>query len=201
MNKPPRSVEVLEKASLYQDYYRTDKYRLQYEQFRGGMGQPVWREVLERGHAATVLPFDPQRDEVVLIEQFRIGPFAAGHQPWTIEVVAGIVEQGEEPEEVTRREAVEEAGCTIAEMEPIAGVFPSAGVVSEYNWHFVGRVSSEGVGGIHGLDHEGEDIKVLVMPRPEAEDLVRQRRIQTGQALISLLWLALNHQYLKARWT
>ncbi len=201
MTKRPRAVEVLEQKALYQDYYRADKYLLRHEQFGGGMGRPTTREVMERGHAATVLPYDPRRDEVVLIEQFRIGPFAAGHHPWTVEVVAGIVEEGETPEEVARREAIEEAGCTILDLEPIAGVFPSAGVLSEYNWLFVGRVDSEGAGGIFGLDHEDEDIQVRTMPRSEAEDLVRQGGVATGQALISLLWLTLNHQDLKARWT
>ena len=201
MTKGPRAVEVLERKALYQDYYRADKYCLRHEQFGGGMGRPIWREVMERGHAATVLPYDPVRDEVLLIEQFRIGAFTAGHHPWTIEVVAGIVEEGEEPEQVVRREAMEEAGCTIQELEAINSTFPSVGVVSEYNWLFVGRVDSEGAGGVYGLDYEDENIKVQVVPRTEAEEMVRQNRITTGQALISLLWLALNHQDLKARWT
>ena len=125
MTKGPRAVEVLERKALYQDYYRADKYCLRHEQFGGGMGRPIWREVMERGHAATVLPYDPVRDEVLLIEQFRIGAFTAGHHPWTIEVVAGIVEEGEEPEQVVRREAMEEAGCTIQELEAINSTFPS----------------------------------------------------------------------------
>ncbi|MEQ8695449.1 MAG: NUDIX domain-containing protein, partial [Bauldia litoralis] len=103
-------VDILEKTTPYKGRFQIDRYRLRYHRFDGAWSEPVLREVFERGHAAAVLPYDPVRDEVVLIEQFRPGPLAAGEaSPWLIEIVAGIIDPGETPEEVVRREADEEA--------------------------------------------------------------------------------------------
>ena len=117
--------------------------------FNGGMSRPFDREVLQRRPVASVLPYDPIRDEVVLIEQFRAGKMLAGApDPWMIETVAGIIEDGETPEDMARREAVEEAGCTVTTLERMPSFYPSAGGCSEYVHMFCGRVDSDGVGGI-----------------------------------------------------
>src|SRR5262249_36602957 len=104
MNK---DVEILEKSERYRGHFRIDRYRLRHRLFPGGWSGTFDRELFERGHAVGVLPYDAAADAIVLIEQFRIGALVAGMEPWLIEVVAGIVEEGEEPEEVARREALE----------------------------------------------------------------------------------------------
>jgi ADP-ribose pyrophosphatase len=158
------------------------------------------REVFVRPPAAAVIPYDPARDAVVLIEQFRTGAYVAGVEPWLIEVVAGIIEPGEQPEEVARREAVEEAGCTILALEPIGRILPSPGADSELLHLYCGRIDSAGVGGLHGLDHEHEDIRATVLPFKDAFVQVTQTAVTNANALIALQWLALNRDRLRRQW-
>ena len=157
-------VEVIEKETAYSGYFRIDRYRLRYSLYEGSMGPEVVREVFERGRVAALLMVDPDRDAVVLIEQFRPGPYAAGHQPWLIETVAGVIEGDESAEEMAKREAKEEADCEVMEIFPIMRFFTSPGATTESVTLFCGRVDSSNAGGIHGLDDEGEDIRVIVVP-------------------------------------
>lgn len=203
MTDPKRAdprVELIEKTTPYQGYFKIEVYRVRHERFGGGWTDEMRREVFERGHAATVLPYDPARDAVVLLEQFRIGAFAAGTDPWLIEVVAGIVEPGESPADVVRREAIEEAGCAIGALEPIGEILPTPGGSSEILYMFCGRCDSDGLGGLHGLDHEHEDIRAFVVPADEALDMLAAGRVRNGNAVISLQWLALNRERLRRLW-
>jgi ADP-ribose pyrophosphatase len=200
MSMRAEDVRVIEKTAAYEGYLRIDRYRLRHRLFEGGWSGTVTREVFERGHAAAVLPYDPTRDEVVLIEQFRIGALAAGRAPWLIEVVAGIIEPGERPEDVVRREALEEAGCEVGELAEIAHVLTSPGGASQTTAIYCGRADATGIGGIHGLAEEGEDIRVSTAPFAQAWDMVRAGRIQDSTTLIALQWLALNRADLRPHW-
>jgi 8-oxo-dGTP pyrophosphatase MutT (NUDIX family) len=122
---PERDVEVLEKTTPYRGFFRMDVYRLRHRKFDGGWTQELSREVFERGHAVAVLPYDPERDRVILIEQFRIGAYAAGLDAWLLETVAGVIEESESAQDVARREAHEEAGCDITDLVPIAEIMLS----------------------------------------------------------------------------
>jgi ADP-ribose pyrophosphatase len=144
--------------------------------------------------------YDPDRDTVVLIEQFRIGAYAAGTEPWLIEVVAGIIEPGEDAAEVVRREAVEEAGREIRDLVTIGTFLMTPGGSSETVAMFCGRVDSEGAGGIHGLDHEGEDIRVFAVPAEDALDRVLAQERPNAITVITLQWLLLNRAGLRKRW-
>ncbi len=165
---PDDRVEVLDKTTPFKGYFQIDVHKFRHRKFDGGWTEPLTREVFERGHAAAVLLYDPDRDAVVMLEQFRIGAFAAGVESWLIEVVAGIIDANETAEQVARREAVEEAGLEVGDMVPIATFLMTPGGSSETLAMFCGRVDSEGAGGIHGLDHEQEDIRVFVVPPEEA---------------------------------
>ena len=194
-------VEVVGKETLFQGYFRIDRYRLRHKLFGGGFGHEIRREVFERGHAAAVLPYDPVRDQVVLIEQFRIGPFAKGVSPWLIETIAGIIDEGETAEEVAYREAVEEAGCKlIPPLRPIFGFFPTPGACSEHIDLFLGRCDSTGLGGVHGLPDEGEDIRVLVLPFVQAMEILDQGHIANVAAIVALQWLARHRDEVRAHW-
>ena len=195
-----KRVEVLNKNTPYKGYFQMDVYKLRHCKFDGGWTEPMTRELFERGHAAAVLPYDPERDQVVLIEQFRIGGFAAGAEPWLIEVVAGIIGQGEDPAEVVRREAVEEAGCEIRDLVPIGTFLMTPGASSETLAMFCGRVDSAGVGGLHGLDHEHEDIRCFVAAADEALPMVMASPCPNANTVIALQWLLLNRAELKRRW-
>ena len=193
-------VEVLGSEVVYDGCFRLDRYRLRHRQFAGGLGPVLTREILERGRVAAVLPVDPARDRVVLIEQFRPGAWAAGRDPWLLECVAGIIEPGETPEEMARREAREEAGCTVTDLVPIASFLTSPGASTETVRLFCGRVDSKGAGGLHGLAGEGEDIRVRVMPVEDAVALLDEGRIVNAKTIIALQWLARRYPSLKARW-
>ena len=196
-----QDVELIEKTTPHRGYFRIDVYRLRHKCFGGGWTEVMSRELFERGHATVVLPYDPARDAVVLIEQFRIGAYVTGFGPWLIEVVAGIVEPGESPEEVARREALEEAGCEIAELEPIGTVLSSPGGCSEVLHLYCGRVDSEGVGGIHGLEHEHEDIRAFTLPADTALERLAKGEYYNASTVMTLQWLALNRERLKKIWS
>ncbi len=197
----PKRVEILEKAAAYRGYSRIDRYRLRHELFAGGMGPEIHRELFERGQAAAVLPYDPRRDEVVLIEQFRVGAHARGDRPWLIEIVAGIIEPGEDPGDVARREAAEEAGCRITDLAPVPDFYTSPGISTEFCHNFIGRTETAGVGGVHGLADEGEDIRVMVEPFEQALAELEAGEIRFSPAAVTLLWLALHREALGRRWT
>ncbi len=158
--------------------------------------------MFERGHAAAVLPYDPVRDRVVLIEQFRIGAAAAEARggPWLLELVAGIIEDGESPERVVRREAVEEAGCELGEIEPVCDYLVSPGGTSEQTCLFVGRVDLGAAGGVHGLDAEHEDIRVHVVDAGEAIAMADDGRIANAAGIIGMFWLARHRERLREAW-
>lgn len=194
-----KDVEILNKETLFKGFFRMVKYRFKHKRFAGGWSEPVEREMFERGHAAAMLPYDPIRDQVVIIEQIRVGALEHA-QPWQLEIVAGVIDTDESAEQVVRREAVEEAGLTIGRIEKITSYYPSSGGCSEKLDVFIGEVDCSQAGGIHGLDCEGEDIKVHVMGRTEAYQLVKDGRIENGASIIALQWLALNYQPLQQQW-
>ncbi len=193
-------VQLIERSTAFDGYFRVDRYRLRHRLHDGGMSREVDREVCERGHVAGVLPVDPDRDRVVLIEQFRVGPYVVGWDPWLLEGVAGIIDAGESPEEVCRREAEEEAGCTVTALIPIARYLSSPGALTEVVNLYCGRTDSRGLGGVHGLEAEGEDIKVHVIPVDQALSMLNEGRIVNGKTIIALQWLALHYERLKDEW-
>ena len=204
----PDDVEILEHEIPFQGYYRMETFRLRHRLFAGGWSEPMGREMLERGHAVGVVLYDPDLDTLVLIEQFRIGAFAAcgtpwlpeGSSPWLMEIVAGIIDEGETPEAVARREAVEEAGCEITKLEFVCRFLVTPGVSSEMILLYVGRIDASNVGGIHGLDHEHEDIRVIGAPVSEVFRWLDEGRIINATALVGLQWFRANHEDLRARW-
>lgn len=194
------NVEILSHDTLFQAYFRVDRFSVRHGLFAGGMSGEIQREVFQRGHAVGVLLYDPDRDSVVLIEQFRMGALAAGHKPWITEIVAGIIDPNESPSDVAHRETMEEAGCTVSDLIPVYDYLVSPGCSSETVKLFCGRVDSSGVGGIFGLEHEGEDIRVSVAPLDDALARVASGDINSSIAIIGLQWLALNRTKLQARW-
>lgn len=194
-------VVLQEKTTPYQGFFQVDRYKLKHQKYGGGWSSVIVRELLERGHTVAVLPYDPERDNVVLVEQFRIGAYAAGREPWLSEAIAGIIDSGEKAEGVAYREALEEANCKITELIKIGEFVMSPGGSSETTTMFCGRVDSRGVGGVHGLAHEGEDILARVVPLEEALKCLGEGRTVSAYAAIPLLWLQFNKAALQAQWT
>ncbi len=194
--------EILDKAICYSGFFRMEKYRLRHEQFAGGWSPEITRECLERGHAVAVLPYDPETDQMVLVEQFRVGALEFPGGPWLLEIVAGIIDHpGETTEEVARRETVEEAGCTLLDLVPICHYLVSPGGASESITLFCGRIDASTIApGVRGVVAEHEDIQVHVVTRAEAMALLHAGRINSAAPIIALQWLELNRPALLERW-
>ena len=183
--------------TLFEKYFKLDEYSISHELFAGGNSPVFTREIFERGVVVAVLPYDPRRGKVVLIEQFRAGAIDDADGPWLVECVAGVIDAGESEQQVALRECVEEAGCNIERLETISNYYVSPGGTSEHCSLFCGIVDSVGVGGIHGLPHEHEDIKVMVIDAEQAYAWVREGRIRSSATIIALLWLELNESRLR----
>ncbi|MBM68771.1 MAG: ADP-ribose diphosphatase [Haliea sp.] len=194
------AVRVLQSEAAFEGYFAVRRLTLQHQLFGGGWSPPLVREVFERGDAVAVLPYEPETDCVILIEQFRPGALRDARSPWMLEVIAGVVEPGETDAEVAHREAGEEAACELAELVPIASYYPSAGACSEHVRLFCGRVRRAGAGAVHGARGEGEDILVHRIPRLEALALLAADRVPNGHTLIALQWLQLQGESLRQRW-
>ncbi|MFA0570199.1 MAG: ADP-ribose diphosphatase [Vibrio gallaecicus] len=195
----PQDVEIISKKTLFRGFFKMVKYTFKHRLFEGGWSQPIEREMFERGHAAALVPYDPIRDEVVIIEQIRVG--ALEHEnPWQLEIVAGIIDTDETAENVARREALEEAGLEVKKVLPITSYYPSSGGCSEKLDVFVGQVDSSLAKGVHGLDYEGEDIRVQVMKREQAYQYVKDGKFENGATIIAMQWLQLNYLDLQSQW-
>lgn len=195
------TAELVRQEVAFQGYFKVVRYFLRHTLHDGGMSGVISREVFERGQAGAVLLYDPGRDEVVLIRQFRAGAYAAGRHPWIWEVVAGIIEADETAEAMVRREVVEEAGLTVGELLPIQSVMLTPGACSETCSIFVGRVDSSKAGGVFGLASEAEDILVKAMPFGDAYALLERNEIDNAVGVIALQWLALHRDEVRKRWT
>ncbi|MCT8987732.1 ADP-ribose diphosphatase [Shewanella phaeophyticola] len=189
--------KLLSKKVLYQGFFRLDEYTFKHKLFKGGWSGEVTREVFERGSAVVVLPYDPIRDEVVLIEQIRVPALASTKSIWLLELVAGMIEPGESPEQVATRELAEEAGLSLQSLTPINSYLVSPGGTTERFFLFWGQVDATQASGIHGLDHENEDIRVHVVSRQQAYDWVNSGRIDNASTVLGIQWLMLNYQTIR----
>lgn len=197
----PMRVECLERNVVYQGFFRMEKLRLRHELFGGGMSAVLSREIFRRGHAVAVLLYDPQRDKVVLIRQFRPGAIDLDGGAWLIEIVAGMIHPGEGEDSVARRECLEEAGCEVTALLPICRFIVSPGGSDETVQLYCGRVDAGRAGGVHGLAHEGEDIRVEVVTFSQAMIWLEQGRINSSAPIIALQWLALNRERVRQAWS
>ncbi|AZT82821.1 NUDIX domain-containing protein [Marinobacter sp. NP-4(2019)] len=193
-------VNVEKRETVFQGFFRMDKLWLTHPRF-DGRDMPVFtRELFIRGDATCVLPYDPERDEVVLLEQFRLGAMGRDQSPWLLELVAGMNEDGETPEEVAQREGQEEAGLTFSKLDKICDYLVSPGGSTELIHLYCGRISTESAGGLFGMEHEHEDIRAHVFSSEEAIAMIQDGRINNAAAIIALQWLQLNHARLREGW-
>lgn len=198
-----KQFEIIAQDTLYQGFFTLEAYQLKHTLFAGGWSEPIRRELFRRNNCVGVLLYDPLRDAVVLIEQFRVGAITHAIPPeqcWLLEIVAGGIEAGETPEEVAYREAEEEAGCQIQALKLIHRFYTTPGGCSELLSLYCAKVDSRQVGGIHGLDEEQEDIRVSVVSFAKAYELVQQGAVNSGIPIIAIQWLALNREQLLQEW-
>jgi ADP-ribose pyrophosphatase len=196
-----KDVQIISKETLYQGFFKMVKYAFKHKLFAGGWSDVVEREIFERGHAVAVLPYDPVLDEFVIIEQIRIGALPTSSTPWLLEIVAGIIDEGETPEDVCCREAKEEAGLDIQKLHKALSYLASPGGTTERLHIYVGLVDASNAKGIHGLEYESEDILVHRVPTSLAFDWINQGKIENAATLIALQWFAMNKQQVLESWS
>lgn len=207
LSMPPfgqNDVEVLKRETLSQAYARLERVTLRHRTYGGDFTTPMSRELYDSGDAVTVLPFDPQSGLVVLVEQFRMAPFAHGQMPWLVETIAGRFSKDETPQAACLREAREEAGLELGELISIGGVYAAPGIFNEYVHLFCARADlsarDNGADNIHGLKDEHEDIRVIVVPLDSALKALDSGRICDATTMICLQWLSLNRDTMTGRW-
>ena len=188
----PGDVALDALSEAHAGFFAVEAARLGFRRFDGSMAGPVLREAFVMGDAVTVLPYDPARDRVLVVEQFRAGAWARGDaNPWSLEPIAGRIDGGEGPEAAARREAQEEAGLTLRELRFVARYYPSPAAVTEYLYSYVALADlPDGAAGIGGLAAEAEDIRSHVISFDMLMDLVASGEVQNGPLLITALWLS-----------
>jgi len=193
-------VEVLGTENCHTGFLKLEKLQIRHRLHAGGWSAPLQRELLVKGHAVGVLLFDPDRDELVLVRQFRIGLIAENTNPWMLELVAGMVETGEDGAQVAIRETQEEADCTPENLIRICDYFNSPGTSNEKLTLFCGRVDAGAAGGVHGLTEEHEDIEVIVLPLETAIQAVESGEINNAMSIIAIQWLQLHKSAVLQAW-
>lgn len=195
-----QDVEITRKETLYKGFFALNRYYFRHKKFDGSMTEEVAREIFERGHAVALLPYDPVKDEVILIEQIRIAALESSRTPWLLEVVAGMIETGESFEDVARRETEEEAGVALKRCQYIMSYLASPGGTTERTAVMIGEVDASRAKGIHGLSEENEDIKVHVVNREQAYRWIEDGIIDNAATIIALQWLQLNYHNIRTQW-
>jgi ADP-ribose pyrophosphatase len=193
-------LEIVDSERRLDGWLAVDLLRLRHRRFDGAWTPILERTVVRRGGAVVVLPYDPARDEVVLIEQFRAGAVADTTTAWLIETVAGLRDQQGSAEATARRELVEEAGLEAKDVLQLWEGYSTPGFADEYLWGFVARVDSTEVVGHHGLDEEDEDIRPFVLGFDEAMAWWRAGRLRNVPLITTLLALAAERPRLRAAW-
>ena len=194
-----KTLEIIEKQNLLDDFLEINAYRLTHDLYAGGRSEVIRRLCLEKQDAVSVLLFDPDMDNVVMVEQFRIGAKKTDSH-WLLENPAGYIESGESLLDVATREVEEETGCAVSNLIPICKFLVSPGISDEMIVLYCGKVDSSNAGGIHGLDDEHEDIKVEVLSLEQAKKELYTGRINSTSTIISVQWLLLNIDEVKQKW-
>jgi len=183
-----KHVKIISEEACFQGFFRMTKLVFSHQLFQGGWSPELTRERFDRGPAVGVLLYDVKQDSVVLVEQFRVGALDEP-SPWIFEVVAGMIEPGESPEDVAIRETLEETGATINKLTHICDYLVSPGGTDEKLHLYMAKVDSQDICGIHGLPDEGEDIKVHVIPCQTAFEGIKSGALNNGATIVALQWL------------
>ncbi|RUO20008.1 ADP-ribose diphosphatase [Aliidiomarina iranensis] len=195
-----KDVEILDTERVYDGFFTVDVTTLRHRLFAGGWSAPLRREIMDRGNAVVVIPYDPKTDKIVLLEQFRAGAMASGPTPWLHELVAGMIEKGEAIEDVAHRELEEEAGLRAESMHYALNYLSSPGGMTERIYIYLARVDSTTASDFGGVSSENEDIKVQVLDRRAVMDMLEQGIIDNAATVIGMQWLGLHLNRFRAEW-
>ncbi len=195
-----QDVKIVTKEPLYDGFFNMVRYGFQHKKYDGSWTNTISREVFERGHAVAVLPYDPDTQEFVLIEQVRIGAVPTSDSPWLIEIIAGIIDEGESEQDVCCREAQEEAGIELSNVTKALSYLASPGGTTERLHVYVARTDATRASGVHGLAEESEDILVLRVAEDTVREWLATGKIDNAASIIALQWFFMNKQSLLQQW-
>ncbi|MFN7224104.1 MAG: NUDIX domain-containing protein [Paracoccaceae bacterium] len=192
-------IDLVAHRQPYAHFFAVEEYDLAFARFDGTMSPEITRATFVSADAVTVLPYDPVRDRVLVVEQFRAGPFARGDaNPWQLEAIAGRIDPGEAPEDCARREALEEAGLILGRLLPVASYYPSPGAKTEFLYSYVALTDlPDGTAGVFGVEDEAEDIRGHLIALSTLLDLVRSGEVQSAPLLLTALWLQRERDHLR----
>ena len=194
-----KKFEQISSQRLHSGFLKVDSHVIRHESFNGGWCPEIVRERLEGLNAVSVLLYDPQLDQVVLVEQFRVGALGVAQEPWLLETIGGYRAPGELPEAVAKRETLEESGLEIEALQHICDFYVSPGVSSERIGLYCAKVDSSRAGGVHGLEHEGEEVRVVVHKFEQAKQELF-KRLNSTSVIIAMQWLINNHEQIRGQW-
>jgi ADP-ribose pyrophosphatase len=189
-----RSWQINEQKTVYEGFYKIESVKYSHSLHSGDMTGPIDAELFVRGDVVGLLPYDPVSDQVALIEQFRIGAMHNKPDPWLVQIIAGMIDTDETPEQVVIREAKEEAGIELVDVELMSRYIASPGASTEEVYVFYAETDLSQVGGTHGLVEEDEDISVKVMPADDAIALLDSGQIKNALSIIALQWFKMKRQ-------
>ena len=184
--------KILKKKNLYNGFFKMNEVTLKYKKYDGSWTNKIKRELFGGAKVSAVLPYDPIKNEIVLIQQFRPGTISKNDNNYLDEIVAGIIDPGETPEETAIRECYEETGCKIKKLTPIQGYFPAPGSSESYYYLYLGEIKAISETRIMGLESENEDIFVKSYKINEVKSKMNEGKILNGLTLIALQWFFLN---------
>ncbi len=184
--------KILGKKIIYNGFFKMKEITLKYQKYDGKWSNEIKRELFSGAQVSAVLPYDPDNNKIVLIQQFRPGTISKKSNNYLDEIVAGIIDKGETPEETAIRECFEETGCKAKNLRPIQGYFPAPGSSESFYHLFLGEVVAPNKKIIKGLENENEDILVKSYSFEEVKKKMENNEILNGLTLIALQWFFLN---------
>ena len=185
--------KIINKKNLYSGFFSLNKYEFIHEKHNGEWTSTVEREVFSGAHVSSLLPYDPIKKEIILIQQFRAGVLSRYDENYLLEIVAGIIDKGENSEETAIRECFEETGCEVKKIYPIQSYFPAPGSSESYYHLYLGEIQAFDGERIKGLEKENEDILVKSFKIDEVRQMLKEKKITNGLTLIALQWFFLEH--------
>ncbi len=201
LNNADKRFEIIAEKPVFEGFFAVNELTIRHTLYQGGWSAALKREVFHRGECVAVILYDAVEDAVVIIEQFRVGALQLkDERAWLMEIVAGAIEPGETPEDVARREALEESGCDIQELIKINAFFTSPGGTSELLHLYCGKIDSRNVGGFHGVEDENEDIAVAVLPFDDVYQLLNDGKIISAIPIIAIQWLYIHREQIRQKW-
>ena len=185
--------KIINKKNLYSGFFSLNKYEFIHEKHNGEWTSTVEREVFSGAHVSSLLPYDSIKKEIILIQQFRAGALSRYDENYLLEIVAGIVDEGENPEQTAIRECFEETGCEVKKIHPIQSYFPAPGSSESYYHLYLGEIQAFEGERIKGLEKESEDILVKSFKIDEVRQMLKEKKIMNGLTLVALQWFFLEY--------